>query len=83
MCMLGRLLFVLFLLAIVLSVFLLFTDFDYPFGIFKLFLKVVISIHNPLPNYNNMTLNIFHWNELDYTSEYRTLLYLLVSLQGF
>jgi hypothetical protein len=32
-------LFVLFLLAIVLSVLLRYTDYDYPFGIFKLFLK--------------------------------------------
>jgi hypothetical protein len=31
--------FVLFLLAIVLSVLLQYTDSDYPFGIFKLFLK--------------------------------------------
>ena len=37
-----RSLFVLFLLAIVLSVFLLFTDSDYPFGIFKLFLNLII-----------------------------------------
>ena len=37
-CMFSRSMFVLFLLAIVLSVLLRFTDSDYPFGIFKLFL---------------------------------------------
>jgi hypothetical protein len=36
--------FVLFLLAIVLSVLLRFTDSDYPFGIFKLFLYPTASI---------------------------------------
>jgi len=35
------LLFVLFLLAIVFSVLLRFTDSDYPFGIFKLFLNYI------------------------------------------
>ena len=40
MCMFCISLFVLFLLAIVLSVLLRFTDFDYPFGIFKLFLPI-------------------------------------------
>ena len=39
MCMFCRSLFVLFLLAIVLSVFLRFIDSDYPFGIFRLFLQ--------------------------------------------
>jgi hypothetical protein len=34
--------FVLFLLAIVLSVFIRYTDSDYPFGIFKLFLQDII-----------------------------------------
>ena len=38
MCIFCRSLFVLFLLAIVLSVLLRLTDSDYPFGIFKLFL---------------------------------------------
>ena len=38
MCMFCKLLFVLFILAIVLSVLLQYTDSDYPFGIFKLFL---------------------------------------------
>ena len=38
MCMFCRSLFVLFLLAILLSVLFQFTDSDYPFGIFKLFL---------------------------------------------
>jgi hypothetical protein len=36
--------FVLFLLAIVLSVLLRYTDSDYPFGIFKLFLVVVFFV---------------------------------------
>ena len=40
MCMFCRSLFVLFLLVIVLSVLHRFTDSDYPFGIFKLFLKL-------------------------------------------
>ena len=35
MCMVCRSLFVLFLLAIVLSVLLIYTNYDYPFGIFK------------------------------------------------
>jgi biotin transporter BioY len=50
MCMFCRSLFVLFLLAIVLSVLLRFTDFDYLFGIFKLFLFALwFHIHlNPL-----------------------------------
>ena len=39
MCMICRSFFVLFLLAIVLSVFPRFMDSDYPFGIFKLFLE--------------------------------------------
>jgi hypothetical protein len=39
MCMFCRSLFVLFLLAIVLSVLLRYTDYDYPFDIFKLFLQ--------------------------------------------
>ena len=38
MCTFCRSLFVLFLLAIVLSILLWYTDFDYPLGIFKLFL---------------------------------------------
>jgi hypothetical protein len=38
-------LFVLFLLAIVLFVLLLFTDSDYPFGIFKLFLPHINTIY--------------------------------------
>jgi hypothetical protein len=42
MCMLCRSLFVLFLLAIVLSV-LRYTDSDYPFGIFKLFLFLIVD----------------------------------------
>jgi uncharacterized protein involved in exopolysaccharide biosynthesis len=41
----SRSLFVLFPLAVVLSVLLRFTDSDYPFGIFKLFLKIYID-HN-------------------------------------
>ena len=40
MCMFCRSFFVLFLLAIVLSVILRYTDSDYPFGIFKLFLSI-------------------------------------------
>jgi hypothetical protein len=36
--------FVLFLLAIVLSVLLRCTDYDYPFSIFKLFLKLSLTI---------------------------------------
>jgi hypothetical protein len=36
--------FVLFLLAIVLSVLLRFTDSDYPFGIFKLFLLMIVCL---------------------------------------
>jgi hypothetical protein len=35
--------FVLFLLAIVLSVLLRYTDYDYPFSIFKLFLSIIFS----------------------------------------
>ena len=38
--------FVLFLLAIVMSVLLRYTDSDYPFGIFKLFLHVIIHINS-------------------------------------
>ena len=38
--------FVLFLLAIVLSVLLRFTDYDYPFGIIKLFINETNVIHN-------------------------------------
>ena len=37
-----RSLFVLFLLAIMLSVLLRYTDSDYPFGIFKLFLRYIL-----------------------------------------
>jgi len=44
MCMFCRSLFVLFLLAIVLSVLLRYADSDYPFGIFKLFLSSVNTI---------------------------------------
>ena len=44
MCMSGRSLFVLFLLAIVLSVLLRYTDFDYTFGIFKLCLAILSRI---------------------------------------
>ena len=39
-------LFVIFLLVIVLSVLLRFTDSDYPFGIFKLFLNIVVRAKN-------------------------------------
>ena len=46
MCMFCRSLFVLFLLAIVLSVLLRFTDSDYPSGIFKLFLKMNIIMES-------------------------------------
>ena len=41
MCMFCRLVFVLFLLAIVLSVLPRFTDSDYSFGIFKLFIQPI------------------------------------------
>jgi hypothetical protein len=44
MCMFCGSLFVLYLLAIVLFVLLRFTDSDYPFGIFKLFLLVSESV---------------------------------------
>jgi len=44
MCMFCRSLFVFFLLAIVLSVLLPYTDSDYPFGIFKLFLGLHDSL---------------------------------------
>jgi hypothetical protein len=44
MCMFCRSLFVLFRLAIVLSVLLRFTDSDYPFGIFKFFLHIPTRI---------------------------------------
>jgi hypothetical protein len=47
-CMFCRSLFVLFPLAIVLSVLLRFTDSDYPFGIFKLFL---INLSNKSTRY--------------------------------
>jgi hypothetical protein len=40
--------FVLFLLAIVLYVLLRYTDSSYPFGIFKLFLYIFVSIHQHL-----------------------------------
>jgi hypothetical protein len=43
--------FVLFLLAIVLSVLLRYTDSDYPFGIFKLFLQTVGELRVMLCNY--------------------------------
>ena len=42
-CFVDRCPFVLFLLAIVLSVLLRFTDYDYPFAIFKLFLSCPIT----------------------------------------
>ena len=63
MCMFSRLLFVLFLLAVVLSV-LRFTDSDYSFGIFKLFLAcsprvklktiklVLVCVVSPLNTHN-------------------------------
>jgi hypothetical protein len=57
--------FVLFLLAIVLTVLLRYTDFDYPFGIFKLFLKKIL--HRKLKSNTNtskihvwISLNIFY-----------------------
>ena len=46
MCMFCRSLFVLFNLAIVLSVLLRFTDSDYPFGIFKLFLWNILYLNH-------------------------------------
>ena len=67
--------FVLFLLAIVLSVLLRYTVFDCPFDIFKLFLLSIISIRNlnnvipnisSKPNVTNkktMTDNSFTWQE--------------------
>jgi hypothetical protein len=36
------------LLAIVLSVFLSYTDSDYPFGIFKLFLSIILFFPTPV-----------------------------------
>ena len=55
MCMVCRSLFVLFLLAVVLSVLLQFTDSDYPFGIVKLFLY----------SYNLNLIRIYLWNVID------------------
>ena len=46
MCMFCRSLFVLFLLAIALSVLLRYTDSDYPFGIFKLFINLCLNFFN-------------------------------------
>ena len=62
MCRYCRSLFVLFLLTILLSVLLRFTDSDYTFGIFKLFLvnkslnKPILTIHNIQKRYNMMTV---------------------------
>ena len=45
--------FVLFLLAIVLSI-LRFTDYDYPFGIFKLFLQTFVSLFRDYIYHNQL-----------------------------
>jgi hypothetical protein len=61
-CMFCRSLFVLlyfFLLAIVLSVLLRFTDSEYPFGIFKLFLWLCPALNGSDNIINNSVLNIF------------------------
>jgi hypothetical protein len=65
MCMLCRSLFVLFRLAIVLSV-LRFTDSDYPFGIFKLFLILlwlVMKHHEYVPISATTRNTAFHKNQ--------------------
>ena len=57
--------FVIFLLAIVLSVLLRYTDSDYPFGIFKLFFICLISWHLLL-NWHRCNLCTRSYDEKDY-----------------
>jgi hypothetical protein len=69
MCMFCRSLFVplyLFLLAIVLSVLLRYTDSDFPFGIFKLFLDVsdlnILAVLNDNVTLCNILMEIITYN---------------------
>jgi hypothetical protein len=66
--------FVLFLLVIVLSVLLQFKDYDYPFGIFKVFLRCINSlikeaaIDNPHSNPANYSTKLMEGEILDIVS---------------